>query len=136
MANYTNICAPPGWTFNIQPNGQGLQGFFPKTLHGMISPGPGGSCPFIMSWTGPALAGPFELGFDHPWASHDVEWQSIANGITANWAAPVGLGVGPVHGPLEQEIEIPTMSTYGMILLVLVLLSVGAFIVVRRRRLA
>ena len=136
LANYTNICMPPGWTLTIIPNGPGLQAFFPKTMHGAISPGPGGSCPFLMNWTGPAMAVPFELGFDHASPSHDVEWWAIAGGITAAWPAPVGLGVGPVHGPVESGPDIPTVSTFGMILLVLVLVSVGALIVVRRRRTA
>jgi hypothetical protein len=140
-ANYTNICAPAGWTFTIVPNTFGLQAYAPKTPHGAVSPGPGGpgwSCPYLLYWTGPPMAPavPFEIGFDHPWPSHDVEWFAFDNGITAAWPMPVGLGAGPVHGPIEFNEWIPTMSTYGMILLALLLVVAGTLIIRRRRQTA
>ena len=135
VANYTNICAPAGWSFTIVTNTPGLQEWVPKTAHGIISPGPGASCPYLMYWTGPAMVGIFEVGFDHASPSHDTEWWLIDNGMTAAWTGPVGTGVGPVHGPLEA-IEIPTLSEYGMILLGLLLVAGGALFLVRRRRTA
>ena len=132
IANYTNICAPAGWTLTIVAN-TGIQDYAGKTPHGGISPGPSGACPFKMVWTGPALpvGVPFELGFDHMSASHDVGFFWPQNATATNWTLPVGAGAGPVHAPHNP---IPTVSTWGLILIVLLLVVAGTLFIVRRRR--
>jgi hypothetical protein len=126
MPRYTNICAPTGWNMTIV--GASFS-HADKTAHGTISGPSTGNCPFAMNWTGPATAVPFELGFDHPWTSHNVSWFDDDTGT--NWAAPVGLGAGPIHAPQQQ---IPTLSQYGMIAVVVLLLAAGTVFIVRRRR--
>jgi hypothetical protein len=128
-AAYTNRCAPVGWTMVLVTN-TGLAHASAKTGHGSVSPGPVGSCPFKMIWSGPAMAVPFEVGFDHPSPSHDAAWVT-SDLFAASWAAAVGLGVGPVHSPIQ---EIPTLTEWGLITIVVLLLLAGVAIIVRRRR--
>ena len=111
-ANYTARMMPPGWTFAIVHNpglvpfvGPALGDDVAKTRHFAASaaPTPTGACPRLVHFSGPAglPGGAFTFGFDHPWPSHDVEWETLdATGPTrAVWGAPNGTGAGPVHGP-------------------------------------
>lgn len=130
VAAYKNLCLPPGWTFAIVPVGPA--DYSGKTAHGVVSAGPTGVCNFRMIFAGPPQAAAFEVGFDHPSPSHDVEW--IDDDNAALWAAPVGQGQGPVHSPAVETI--PTLSEWGMIGVLVLLLLAGAFFILRRRRTA
>jgi len=109
--NYTNVLTPEGWNFAVEHEGMshahGLH-----TPHGEVSPGPcycltAGS---VHWWTDdPEYAVEwFTFGFDHPWSSEDVGWDLLTRRegdppeyyeFHADWDSPVGVGVGPVHGP-------------------------------------
>jgi hypothetical protein len=132
-ANYRNLCMPAGWTFTIVP-GDASYLDDPKTPHGNVT-GSSGSCPYVMHWSGPAQLAPFELGFNHPFPSHDVHWNvtDVVGSNSANWSAAVGLGSGPVHAPPQQDHQVPTLSEWGMIIAVLLLLVFGTVFIMRRR---
>jgi hypothetical protein len=133
-ANYTAICMPAGWTFAIVPYNYIHDP--QKTQHGLIT-GSGGVCAYrIVFSTATPVAGPVTLGFafDNPNYSHDVNWVLGALGVPvaqANWAAPVGTGAGPIHSPMSG---FPTLSTWGLILLTVLLLAVATVLIRRRRR--
>ena len=117
-ANYTRVLIPPGWSFSIEEtpmsHAHGVQ-----TPHGEVSPGPcwcltAGS---VRWWTDdPAYAIEFFVfGYDHPWTAEDVGWilSTRREGSPPEtydfqpfWDAPVGTGMGPVHGPYEP-VECP-----------------------------
>ncbi len=99
-ANYINVCLSPGWQFSsIDAITQDdYDGF---TLHGNLSAGPDGTCPFVMLLirTGSSSL-PFYFGFDHDLGPHDVGWEIFGNNpATEDWNSPVGDGVGAVHAP-------------------------------------
>ena len=88
-----------------------------KTPHGGISPGPFGSCKGGIVWTGPAIAGvagPIFLGFNCTLPSHDVGWTliNVAPGVPGkeNWQMPVGMGCGPVHGPIPEPMTLSVLA--------------------------
>ncbi len=122
LMNYWNWLQPAGWApvpFSGSEPHIGL-----KTPHGMISPGPAGNCAGAVMWTGPALGpGTWLFGYDNENRSHDVGWtvSPLANPSNENWSAPVGMGFGPVHGPLPE----PAMLS---------LLVLGGPALMRRRR--
>lgn len=102
-SHYTDICMPQGWTFSIVPDA--LDDFSAATGHGLISPGPDGSCEFVIKFwnVGGQPFGPkADFAFNHFAGPHDVSWQlewSFANLAQVDWNAAVGQGTGPVHGP-------------------------------------
>jgi len=107
--NYTNWLMPAGWTLLW---GTGPEDHWPeKTPHGQISPGPIPFCIMTVWWKGPAiLSGSF--GYDHPWHSHDVGWTvSTTPPTVENWAAPVGMGEGPVHGPIPEPASLLVLGS-------------------------
>jgi PKD repeat protein len=75
------------------------------TPHGNIS-APTGPCPYAMVFGGSPVASG-AIGFDHEAEPHDVGWQiECVSGdcptslyCVEDWACPVGMGLGPVHGP-------------------------------------
>lgn len=98
-ANYTNVCLPAGWEFNIDPiTEDDYDGF---TLHGDFSTGPDGSCPAVIILIRLGSSNlPFYFGYDHELGPHDVGWEIFGfNDATENWNLPVGGGEGPVHSP-------------------------------------
>ncbi|MGB2987568.1 MAG: hypothetical protein WBE26_17015 [Phycisphaerae bacterium] len=139
--NYANWCEPSGWTHEIIAGS--LQHYTVndhpvKTAHGRISPGPTGNCSCMIHWSGPALGGSFTFGFDFVGPDHcvhDVEWQAVDdNGTyTANWDLHVGYGVGPVHGPGLDDVCIPTVTEWGLVVMVLLVLAAGTVVIFRRR---
>lgn len=136
IANYANVCSPQGWDFAIVANTT-LQHFPNKTAHGVVSAGPAGNCPFLISWTvgagAPIAAGGavFNFGFDHDMKSHDVGWNVDA--FPTAWAAAVGLGTGPVHSPTATEF-VPAVSDYGLAALLLLTAVAGVIVISRGRR--
>jgi hypothetical protein len=110
--NYSNVVSPPGWDFAVEEvwMHHSHDNF---TFHGLISPGP---CWCLTQgrvrwWTeDPALAVEyFTFSFDHPWPGHDVEWELTTRRegpppeyyvFRVDWEAQVGMGMGPLHGPL------------------------------------
>jgi hypothetical protein len=102
IANYTNIVGPAGWTFNIFEIIEEHDGFTP---HGGLSQ-PSGECQLCVVWTegenGPGLQNAV-FGFDNPNLPHDVGWFINDNVVAESWAAAVGMGAGPVHGPTVPE---------------------------------
>lgn len=98
--NYGNWLMPAGWQLLGIFNASYLhEGFTP---HGGLSQ-PTGTCPYTVAWTGPAInAGLF--GYDNSNEPHDVGWDVNTNAavVSENWAAPVGLGAGPVHAPVPE----------------------------------
>jgi len=122
IMNYWNWVQPAGWA-PVPFSGSELH-IDLKTPHGLISPGPIGNCNTAVMWTGPALGpGTWFFGYDNENRSHDVGWSvnPMANPNGENWSAPVGMGAGPVHGPVPE----PAM---------LALVVLGALSFVRRRR--
>jgi hypothetical protein len=93
---YQNVCAPPGWIHSIvavaRPHDPA------PTAHGVVT-GKSGNCTHVIRFSGPALSGTFDLGFDLNWDFHDVNWKT-SDGRQAGWTFPLGDGSGPVHGPL------------------------------------
>jgi hypothetical protein len=134
-ANYFNICMPAGWTFAIDT--VVIYDHDPeKTRHGLVT-GFGGKCAYRIhfSTTIPVVT-PTTLGFafDNDNYSHDVHWELFAGSSptgATNWAAPVGDGLGPIHSPMSG---FPTLSTWGLILLTVLLLAVATLVIRRRRR--
>lgn len=133
--NYTNWCTPAGWIVTIDrypvPHDPGF------TVHGVVSPGPAGNCPCVIHWNdngvgGGLPAGTFIFGFNSKQDPHDVGWR-VTDGVgltTEVWTAPVGVGVGPVHGP---KVDIPTVSEWGLVVMTLLVLSAGTLVIFRRR---
>ena len=123
-ANYTNWCEPAGWTHILLP--VSLKGSSAKTPHGDTNLG-GLSTPTacIVEWKGPAtVTFDADFGFDNDQTSRDVGWLTFiptVSLVTENFGAPVGEGVGPVHGPRKPlgfgAIIIPTVSEWGLIVL-------------------
>ena len=99
ISHYHNVCLPPGWSFSISSiSTADYSGFTP---HGSISPGPNGSCPYLMEFFGPMSPGSVYIGFNHSGRPHDVSWQVYGIAHTSvNWTQAVGNGTGPVHSPL------------------------------------
>ena len=110
IGNYSNwVNGPVGWSPGISPGMWGAQPDEPPpaTPHGLVSPGPSGTCMTTVNWTGFAV-GPTTLsfGFDNPYAPHDVGFGVGMFGAMVyaeNWAAPVGMGSGPIHAPIVPE---------------------------------
>ncbi len=143
--NYTNICMPAGWTFNVIPNSSTCDTV--KTAHGDPTNGtPSDTCGCAIQFTKgggtPIAAGAsFIFGFDNSKPSHDVSWKAVdlggAGSTSEMFGMPSGNGVGPVHGPTKAS-PIPTVSEWGMAAMVLLVLVTGT-VVFRRlsaRRLA
>jgi hypothetical protein len=111
VKNYTDVLVPRGWNFTVEEWGMGHDhGRF--TPHGEISTGP---CRCltkgrVLWWTeDPENAVEFfTFGFDHSWKPEDVAWTLTTRRegpppeeyiFRQFWDAPVGMGMGPVHGP-------------------------------------
>lgn len=103
IADYSNILGPVGWTFGIFSILEDHRDGF--TPHGGIS-APTGKCNWSAVWTepdnGPGVQNAL-FGFDNPNLPHDVGWFINSSQVVENWAAPVGMGAGPVHGPTVPE---------------------------------
>jgi hypothetical protein len=100
------------------------------TPHGLVSiGGPSGNCPYVVQWLIPpgddSTAGTYYFGFDNVSEPHDVGATIYTSliGFTwdENWSSAVGLGAGPVHGPVPEPV---TLS----------LLALGALAALKRRR--
>ncbi|MFH1419447.1 MAG: hypothetical protein ABII12_14320 [Planctomycetota bacterium] len=109
VADYADVCAPGGWTFAIESAGFGNHEPG-KTDHGLFSTYTGNDGHWVIHFSddtpgdgvlGTGLPGAFTFGFNHTRPSHDVGWQATGSNGSAeeDWTYPVGLGVGPVHGP-------------------------------------
>ncbi len=113
--NYTNLLTPENWFFSVEQvrinHSHGN-----NTPHGEISPGPWCYCRTKGSvhwWTeDPALAVvSFTFGYDYFSTSYDVGWTlETQHGeppevytFYEDWQAPVGMGSGPVHGPIASR---------------------------------
>ena len=99
-ANYTNICMPQGWTFNViatpRDDYKGL------TAHGSLSAGPNGTCPYsiVFTYVGTSQDPSMDFGFDHAASPNDVAWTlAYPQSVSTDWGALVGMGAGPVHAP-------------------------------------
>jgi hypothetical protein len=93
----------------------------PKTAHGGGPVAPNGNCTNQVAWWGSPLgAGRYGFGYNHPYRSHDVSWYLSPGVAQVNWNAVVGMGQGPVHGP------IPEPASLGLFVL-------GAVLGLRRR---
>ena len=100
--NYWNWQMPAGWTAVILPIYVNHNGLTPK---GGISIPQGVPCLYSIVFTGPPVTNAM-FAFDHLWVAggaHDVGWQVITdkNIYVEDWSAPVGMGAGPVHGPIQ-----------------------------------
>lgn len=138
---YSQVCSPPGWTFAIETTAE--DHYSGKTAHMNLSPGSDGLCPCVVHWNdngvgGGLPGGVFTFGFNNKEPSHDVGWEAIVNAATSNedWAKMVGAatddtnGLGPVHGPRTGVI--PTVSGWGIAVMLLLVAAAGT-VVIRRR---
>lgn len=117
--NYANWLMPAGWGAAVLPS-SAIQHWLEKTPHGGLSMGPAGSCPFMVAWTGPPIAAGM-FGYDNPNRSHDVGWLVGTVPVTIeNWAMPVGMGYGPVHGPVPEPGSLLTLAAGALSLLGLI----------------
>jgi len=93
-----NIVMPTGWTVTVN---NGMFGDDPFTVHGVVSTGPSGTCPYILHFSGPSQSSAFVLAYDIVEANqpHDVKW-TTSDGAFAVWSKPVGRGQGPIHSPI------------------------------------
>ena len=98
----SSVVMPSGWSYSIVPNDTGS--FLDNrtfTAHGNTS-SPTGSCDSILVFTGPTQTQAFQLGYNGGQHAHQVEWKTspvvVGTGMSS-WLRPVGLGLGPVHGP-------------------------------------
>ena len=121
--HYGNWISPPGWgpvLFGLQERDTDV-----KTPHGGLSPGPTGLCPASVLWTPLAGAGQingpgtFFFGYDNDHPSHDVGWTvtGLAVPNSENWNAAVGMGAGPVHGPVPEPGTLVLLAAGGLCLL-------------------
>jgi hypothetical protein len=137
--NYHNICMPDGWQFNIATvvDPGTMPHSWEQTPHGNVAPSPSGDCPFAVGFNGPPiLTTPFTFGFDHAGDAHTVSWILAVGGggESVDWGQPVGMGAGPVHGPGEpSESQVPGLTTWGIIALIMLLLLAGGYVVRMRR---
>lgn len=108
---YLDVSVPPGWNFIVEevPMAHAC-GLF--AYHGFLSGGPcyGLTAGRVRWWTDdPACAiESFTFSFIHPWRAEDVGWMLTTRRegpppeyftMTECWDAPVGTGMGPLHGP-------------------------------------
>jgi len=112
LPRYSSWVLPPDWSVTrILPVDYMNHGDF--TAHGYVST-PTGLCPYLIEFQGPPIASGV-FGFAHPGEPHTVEWTVTTNvgGIRSAFDFPVGLGRGPVHGPMMPptvEVSIPLTS--------------------------
>jgi hypothetical protein len=113
-SRYTEALIPLGWDFAVE-EGPMAHLHRVKTPQGKVSPGPC-RCTTkgrVRWWTeDPALAvEDFTFGYNHPWPSEDVGWvlETRREGppielftMREHWGSPVGMGYGPLHGPLPE----------------------------------
>ena len=99
LNNYRNFGMPMGWGVNLIVGGPYIMG--PFNPHGAIHAGGVWASPGYLSFTGPPIpSGTF--GFNNPNLPSDVDWFvgfAGGGGQLANWAMPIGMGLGPVHAP-------------------------------------
>ncbi|TAJ16063.1 MAG: hypothetical protein EPO68_11775 [Planctomycetota bacterium] len=95
---YTNLVKPPGWIVEILAASPTHA--LATTPHGSTST-PGGTCEYVLKFSGPAMTSHFTLGYDYDanFEAHDANWKVNNNVNRADWTKPVGLGQGPVHSP-------------------------------------
>jgi hypothetical protein len=103
LTHYSSICLPTGWTYEIIPISR--QDYSNPINHSVASPAPDGNCPYTflfrnVSGAGLSSSTATDFGFNYYGYSHNVDWTVAAfPPVSANWAAGVGTGAGPVHGP-------------------------------------
>ncbi len=113
LSHYSAICMPPGWTYEIISDSR--PDHSNPTNHGMVSPPADGNCLYIFLFrneSGAPLSSstPTDFGFDYYGYPHNVDWTVAAfPPVSADWAAHVGTGAGPVHGP-----RCDTLCEYGV----------------------
>ncbi len=115
--DYSNVeivdasgAAVPDWNSLVFGNGAYQHVAYVKTPHGGISPAPNGNCEDTVDWwtNGPDLAGQdtyYYCGYDNPSPSHNVAGGVGLNSVyqwTVDWNEPVGMGLGPLHGPVPE----------------------------------
>lgn len=102
LSNYTDICLPAGWTFNIVSASPDHH--FPFKADGnIVSPSP--QCSFFMEFIGSLSAGTAYIGFNHESVPHQVSWEIGTSGpnVLVDWADLIGSGTGPVHAPFACD---------------------------------
>jgi hypothetical protein len=112
-AHYRNLLTPPGWSFTVEDlpmaHAHGVE-----TRHGEVSPGP---CYCLTEgsvhwWTDDPRAAieVFTFGFDQGSSAEDLGWELLSrregpppefHRFAEDWGAPLGSGMGPLHGPFE-----------------------------------
>jgi hypothetical protein len=103
LSHYSDICYPAGWSYAIIPGTR--PDYSNPTNHGSVSPAPDGNCPYTFLFrnvSGAPLSSstPTDFGFNYQGYPHNVDWTVAAfPPVSADWAAVVGVGAGPVHGP-------------------------------------
>lgn len=104
-----DVLMPSGWQWQII--NVEVYKDDPFTPHGIVSPW-SDYCPQFLRWSGPAVNNPI-FGFNSTCPPHDVGWSvnSPFGPGQENWAAPVGLGEGPVHSPVPEPASLLALGS-------------------------
>ena len=94
--------APAGWTVSVVAASR--LDHIPWTNHGGGPVTSNGTCSWKMVWTGPNQTAPFTIAYNSGLVDtvpHDVHWNT-SDGSRADWTKVVGLGLGPIHSPMQN----------------------------------
>ncbi|GEM_PF-2366130 len=114
-----------------------------KTPHQVVMPLANNVSAARILWIGSAVVpdqATITFAFNHPNAPLDEEWHVKSSGgwtiSQTNFpiAGPIGIySVGYVHAPGPEPATIPTLSTWGLIVLVALLLLTATWVMMRKR---
>jgi hypothetical protein len=140
LVDYSNFCMPAGWSFAIESNSFGVGKGVHKSAHGSPASVRVSTAAHLVHFSGPAglPGGSFTFGFDNPRGSIDYGWHVAGMALDYDeiWSnKPVGAGEGPVHGPDERPWGIPVATNFGLVAIILLLLTAGATVLYTQRRL-
>jgi hypothetical protein len=120
LDGYSNWLEPAGWTHKIVADDPSAH-YSVATPHGQLSPAPDGQCSYYVVWSkleSPGVdVGTYAFGFDSIYPPHNVTWYT--NASAADWHAAVGMGAGPVHGPIPEPGTMALLAAGGLALLTL-----------------
>ncbi|MFC1475736.1 hypothetical protein ACFLQW_01885 [Candidatus Zixiibacteriota bacterium] len=148
VSRYTFFLPATGWTAAIVPNNAPpptsiMFTFSKKTPHGVVPTGVEVQAAALIHWSGSAIipAGDsITFAYTHPYESWDHEWHAVTeDGVTTSEssspiAGPTGIYTdGYVHSP-GYPVPVPSLTTWGMIALLALIVLAGMWMLIRSRR--